>query len=86
MDYYVRIPQQMGQALRGRRRSLRLTQKNAAALVGLLPKTVSALELSPERCNVMSLFKLLSALDLELVLRPKNRAGETEFPWSDKSG
>jgi HTH-type transcriptional regulator/antitoxin HipB len=40
-------------------------------LVGLLPKTISALESDPERASVGSLYKLLSALGLELVLQPK---------------
>ena len=72
MDYTVRTPQQLAQALRSQRHSKRLTQKVAGAPVGLLPKTVSALESSPERSSVESLFKLLSALELELVLRPRS--------------
>lgn len=71
MDYPVYTPYQLAQVLRGQRRSKRLTQKVAGQAVGLLPKTVSALESHPERSSVASLFKLLSALELELVLRPK---------------
>lgn len=67
----ARIPKQLAAQLRGQRQFLHLTQKQAASLVGLLPKTISALESSPERCSVASLFKLLSALGLELTLRPK---------------
>ncbi len=72
MEYTVHTPQQLAQALRSQRNSRRLTQKVAGAPVGLLPKTVSALESSPERSSVESLFKLLSALEMELVLRPKS--------------
>ena len=72
MEYTVHTLQQLAQALRSQRSSKRLTQKVAGAPVGLLPKTVSALESSPERSSVESLFKLLSALELELVLRPKS--------------
>ncbi len=72
MEYNVHTPQQLAQALRSQRKSRRLTQKAAGAPVGLLPKTVSALESSPERSSVESLFKLLSTLELELVLRPKS--------------
>jgi len=39
--------------------------------VGLLPKTVSALESEPDASTLGSLFKLLSALEVELVIRPK---------------
>jgi HTH-type transcriptional regulator/antitoxin HipB len=72
MEYTVHTTRQLAQALRSQRSSKRLTQKVAGAPVGLLPKTVSALESSPQRSSVESLFKLLSALELELVLRPKS--------------
>jgi len=72
MDYTVHTPQQLAQVLRGQRTSTRLTQKAVGASVGLLPKTISAMESSPERSSVESLFKLLSALNLELVLRSKS--------------
>ncbi len=71
MDYTAYTPHQLAQALRSQRKSLRFTQKGVGVSVGLLPKTISALESSPQRCSVESLFKLLSALELELVLRPK---------------
>ena len=67
----AQTPEQLASVLRGQRRASRLTQKQAAALVGLLPKTISALESDPERGSVGSLYKLLSALGLELVLQPK---------------
>ena len=37
----------------------------------MVPKTISALENHPEGSSIESLFKLLSALDLEIVLQPK---------------
>ncbi len=72
MENYVQTPAQLGQVLKARRSNLRLTQKKAGGTVGLLPKTISALEISPEGSSISSLFKLLSALDLEIVLRPKD--------------
>lgn len=71
MQLRAQTPEQLASVLRGQRQAKKLTQKQAAALVGLLPKTISALESDPERASVGSLFKLLSALGLELVLRPK---------------
>lgn len=79
----AQIPKQLAAQLRGQRQSLHLTQKQAASLVGLLPKTISALESSPERCGVGSLFKLLSALGLEMTLRPKKISlpADTRAEW-----
>lgn len=71
MEYPVKTPDQLGQVLKGRRKAQQLTQQKAAETVGLLPKTVSRLELAPATATVESLFKLLSALRLEIVVRPK---------------
>lgn len=80
MEYNIHTTKQLAQALRSQRNSRQLTQKAAGAPVGLLPKTISTLESSPERSSVESLFKLLSTLELELVLRPKSSA--TDQPAS----
>lgn len=76
MEYLVATPQQLAQVLRGYRRSRKLTQQQAGKAGGLLQKTVSSLEVTPRRTSVESLFKLLSALNVELVLRDKDDAKE----------
>ena len=70
-------PAQLAAVLRGRRNACHLTQKQTGVKVGLLPKTISILESNPGRSSVASLFKLLSALDLELVLQPKSLGPHT---------
>lgn len=80
MDYSARTPRQLGQILKGQRKSQRLTQKQASALVGMLPKTVSKLELEPDTATLESLFKLLSALQLELAVRSKSKT-TSEREW-----
>lgn len=72
MNYTAQTPTQLGQILRGQRKSQQLTQQDAAKSVGLLPKTISKLELAPETATIESLFKLMSALQLELVVRTKS--------------
>lgn len=76
-DLPVVALEQLAAVLRGRRVENGLTQKQAGSRVGLLPKTISALESNPGRNSVASLFKLLSALDLELVLKPKGKPAPT---------
>ncbi|MBI3897141.1 MAG: helix-turn-helix domain-containing protein [Gammaproteobacteria bacterium] len=71
MDYVTRTPKQLAQALKAHRAISKASQQDVGRRVGLLPKTISALESTPERSSVESLFKLLSALGLELVLREK---------------
>lgn len=67
----IRTPRQLAMVLNGHRKEIELSQKQAAEKVGMLPKTISALESGPEKCKIDSLFKLLSALEIEMVLQSK---------------
>lgn len=82
MDSLVLTNRQLAMALKARRKSLGLTQVEAASRVGLLPKTVSSMESRPERASVESLFKYLSALSMEVYLHRKEekpKIGEGEW-------
>ena len=52
MQYPIQTPVQLGSYLRTRRKALGLTQKEAALRIGLLPKTISALENNPLHCSI----------------------------------
>lgn len=78
-QFPVATPSQLGQVLRGFRRSQKLTQAQVARLGGLLPKTVSAVETSPSKVTFDSLYRVLSALNVELVLRPKGSQPPAEW-------
>lgn len=75
MDYVARTPEQLGQLLKSCRIQRELTQRLAGARVGLKQSTVSTIELDAARSSVETLYKLLSALDLELVIRDRQAAG-----------
>lgn len=76
----IRTPMQLAMVLGGFRKKLKMTQKQASLKVGLYPKSISALENSPETSSIESLFKLLSALGLELVLKSKS-LGSSDGEW-----
>ncbi len=79
MEFPTRTPSQLGAVLRGQRKKRKLTQADAGANVGLRQNAVSTIEADPGHSSVGRLFKLLSALDLELVVRDKGQrkgAGE----------
>jgi HTH-type transcriptional regulator/antitoxin HipB len=84
MDYNISTPMQLAHTLRDVRKSRKLSQDAAGKLVGLLPKTISGLENHPEAASVDSLLKLLSALDLELIVSRKDKAEKKE-PRSSKT-
>ncbi len=81
MEYPIHTTRQLAQALKGWRKVRKLTQSEAAGRVGMRPKTISALEAKPEPSTLGSLFKLLSALELEFVIRPRSK-GSVRAPAS----
>lgn len=75
MEYSAHSPEQLGKVLAGFRKSAGLTQKDVGAQVGMLQKSVSALETNPDNVPLRQLFKMLSALGLEIVIRRKPSGG-----------
>ncbi|BBN59962.1 helix-turn-helix domain-containing protein [Hydrogenovibrio marinus] len=60
--------------LQDKRVSNNLSQTTVADLASMRQATVSAFESKPDSAKLETLFKLLSALDLELEVRPKGSA------------
>ena len=71
MKYTIRTISQLGMALKSLRASTGLTQEEVAQKVGLLQKTISALESSSSQSTIESLMKLLSGLNCDMILVPK---------------
>lgn len=71
MDYAVLFPEQLQQYLRALRKARGLTQKDLSARLGVVQSRIAALERKPEAISVEQLFKLLTALDVQLVLRDR---------------
>lgn len=79
METTTRTPQQLGQALKARRAALRLSQTAVGNKVGIKQDTVSVLEIHTPSSTIETLFKALSALGLELVIREKGRPTAQEW-------
>lgn len=71
MEHTIRTPHQFGQVLQGIRRGKKLTQQEAGLKVGLLQSAVSEMEKDPSKSSLDRLFRMLSVLELELVVRSK---------------
>ena len=71
MDYPVRTSEQLGEVLKGIRRHKGISQLEAGRKVGFGQSAVSELEADPGRASVERLFRLLSALGLELLVRDR---------------
>jgi HTH-type transcriptional regulator/antitoxin HipB len=72
MDQIARTPKQVGDTLRRRRRALGMTQKDLAEKANLRQATISAIE-AGEAHTLRPVFDVLTALDLELVVRPRTK-------------
>lgn len=64
--------------LQDKRIKEKLSQKAVAELASMRQATVSSFESKPESAKLETLFKLLSALDLELEVRHKGERASTE--------
>lgn len=62
--------------IQNQRTSNNLSQESVSDLASIRQATVSAFESKPNNAKLETLFKLLSALDLELDVRPKDSLSE----------
>ena len=74
IDHPVKHPQQLAPLIRAMRRQAGLSQAALAARLGVSHQAISQLEKQPERVTVERLMRVLSALKIDLVLRPRTVA------------
>ncbi|MDF1764509.1 MAG: helix-turn-helix domain-containing protein [Oleibacter sp.] len=65
------------------RKKMSLNQSDIGSQVGLQQKTVSAFENNPAATKLETLFKLLSAADLEVRIQPKNTPKDSD-QWQEE--
>lgn len=68
-SYTIKTPQQLGAVLQGFRKQRGLTQVQVASAAGLRQSAVSEMEVDSSAASLNRIFKLLAALDLELVVQ-----------------
>ena len=78
-DQIARTPGQAGAALRRKRRALGLRQLDLGQKMHARQSTVSSLEAGEAGTRLQTLFDALTALDLELVIRPRTKAATNEI-------
>ncbi|MGD8108371.1 helix-turn-helix domain-containing protein [Pantoea sp. FN0302] len=77
----VTSPALLANAVKDQRKINKLTQAKTAELVGIKQATVSDFENRPESTKLETLFKILSALDLELQVVKKGSTLDKEKIW-----
>jgi HTH-type transcriptional regulator/antitoxin HipB len=78
MDFGVHFSEQLRQHLRALRKARGLTQARLAQKLGVGQSRVADIEANPGAMSVDQLFRVLAALDVQLVLRDKHAAASPE--------
>ena len=79
MDQIARTPQQIGAIVRRQRKKLGLSQDDLGTRIHLRQATISKVESGEPATRLQTLLDTLSALDLEIVIRPRTRGSATQI-------
>jgi HTH-type transcriptional regulator/antitoxin HipB len=72
MDYVARTPQQLGAVLKAARKRQGLSQAKIGVKAGFAQSKISLIESHTASTSIEILYKAISALGLEIVLRDKS--------------
>ena len=77
----ARSPKELAVYVTDQRKKQKLTQARVGDLVGLKQATISAFENNPETTRIDTLFRILSAINLDLKLEPRSKDEISETEW-----
>lgn len=80
----IRSPKELALHIINQRKKLKLSQAKVGKLVGLKQQTISQFEIKPESTQLDTLFRILSALNLDVKILAKNEAGATKVQWKEE--
>lgn len=78
MEQIARTARQIGAIVQRRRREGRLTQKDLGAKTRLRQATISRLETGESNTRLGTLLDVMTALGLEIVIRPRTKKTSTQ--------
>jgi HTH-type transcriptional regulator/antitoxin HipB len=85
MDYTIYFADQLKPHLRSLRKARSLTQAQLAQRLGVVQSRIATIESKPETISVEHLFKVLAALDVQLVLRDGQPLAQLTHDTSSES-
>jgi HTH-type transcriptional regulator/antitoxin HipB len=80
---FIPSPKELALAVIDQRKKLGLSQTEVANLVGLKQKTISAFENKPESTQLDTLFRILSAVGLDLTASTKSTV-KNKNQWKEE--
>ncbi len=81
MRQLITSPNQVGEIVRGRRKSRGLSQQAVAGKLGITQGYLSTLEGEPAQLTLQRLLDLAKLLGLELVLQDKSERARAKAEW-----
>jgi HTH-type transcriptional regulator / antitoxin HipB len=80
----IHSTKELAEYIKDHRKRERLRQAEVSDRVGLRQMTVSAFESKPDSTKLETLFRLLSALDLEMHVIPKGAKSKNDQGWDEE--
>ena len=81
---FVSSPKELALLVINQRKKLKLSQAEVGKLVGLKQQTISEFEIRPESTQIDTLFRILSALKLDIMLPPKDEKLTKKTKWKEE--
>jgi len=69
----IHSPKELAVVVNNQRKQKNISQSEAGSMVGLKQATVSKFETHPDTTQLATLFRILSALDLEMTIAAKQK-------------
>lgn len=79
MKHLARSPKEVGHAIREARKAQKLTQKDLAIRSGVWQETISKIENGLSGTKLETIFDLLSALKLEIIIDDRSKGSTKSF-------
>jgi HTH-type transcriptional regulator/antitoxin HipB len=81
MSQVVYSPKSLGIAIKQRRKAKKLSQHNAGLSFKLDQTTISSIEQGAPGTRLETIFRMLAALDLEMIIKPKKTNSTDGDSW-----
>ena len=81
---FIRSPKELALLVINQRKKNKLSQADVGKLVGLKQQTISAFELNPEKTQINTLFHILSAVNLDIKIQPKDEKTTSKNSWKEE--
>ncbi len=80
----IHSPTELATLVKAHRQKLKMSQAEISDLVGLRQQTLSEFEINPQSTQLDTLFRILSALQLDIKIVAKNEKSAAVAQWKEE--